>query len=742
MLTQHAIETTLLPLVPEQLHAQVRDLAAIVAALEAGTLTPAEAEQRLNEPGMAPLYAALAGRRVQTDAVELAFTQTGVVVRHPGGAPLLDMGQGNTVGNIQMGDVAGRDLIKPTITIAPTPPITPEQRSAQQNRRMLIEDTRLRVAEIRRSAQRLIPLDLAARPDVVEAPGVLQRPYDLARRTVGQPDEVLPAGTRLIDLYDSQNGQLLILGAPGAGKTMLLHELAADLLDRAERDPALPVPVVFSLATWRPGQSMVDWLVSELASRYMGRTSVYERLAQQGAILPLLDGLDEVAPPERRVQCVAAINVIGQHLEARTPLVVTCREREYADLPHLRLNRAIVARPLNDTQIAAYLDGPSYAALRTALANDAELRDAACTPLLLGMMAQTYQERGPAFPPNATPTQIRQVILSDYVAFCCAPAADARAFRVPVARLRVFLGWLARGMQSHGNQQEFYLEFLQPTWLRDRRQIKQWSVIANLVGGLVVGLLFELLVGLGVGLFFGLLSAGLFEQLRGGKIELAERLLWSFRRLQQYWWTEVKGFLILGLVLGLGIALSNGLVFGPDFGLGTGLGASLGLGLLSVLAFGLSTGLDIGLLFGLTSGVMDVRTKPNQGIHRSAQNALIGGLVVGLGGGLVGGLVGGLIGGLFFGLAGTLVGTLGRYGGFAVIQHYALRLLLALSGAVPLRLVRALDEARNRGLLVRVGGGYRFYHRLLQDYFAAQQEPGQRYVAVVEEERGDDEARR
>jgi hypothetical protein len=38
-------------------------------------------------------------------------------------------------------------------------------------------------------------------------------------------------------------------------------------------------------------------------------------------------------------------------------------------------------------------------------------------------------------------------------------------------------------------------------------------------------------------------------------------------------------------------------------------------------------------------------------------------------------------------------------------------------------------------LLIRVGGGYRFSHRLLQDYFVERREPGQRYVTGLEEQR-------
>jgi hypothetical protein len=84
---------------------------------------------------------------------------------------------------------------------------------------------------------------------------------------------------------------------------------------------------------------------------------------------------------------------------------------------------------------------------------------------------------------------------------------------------------------------------------------------------------------------------------------------------------------------------------------------------------------------------------------------------------------------------GGLVNGLRCYGGSAVILHYTLRLLLAVSGAAPLRLARILEEACRRGLLIRVGDGYRFSHRLLQDYFVDHREPGQRYVTRLEEQR-------
>ena len=82
--------------------------------------------------------------------------------------------------------------------------------------------------------------------------------------------------------------------------------------------------------------------------------------------------------------------------------------------------------------------------------------------------------------------------------------------------------------------------------------------------------------------------------------------------------------------------------------------------------------------------------------------------------GLVGGLGVGLVGGLECGLVGGLV-----FGGEAYFCHYILRYFLSQSGVMPWHSVRFLEEATERILLQRVGGGYRFAHPLLLDYFAS-----------------------
>ena len=60
-----------------------------------------------------------------------------------------------------------------------------------------------------------------------------------------------------------------------------------------------------------------------------------------------------------------------------------------------------------------------------------------------------------------------------------------------------------------------------------------------------------------------------------------------------------------------------------------------------------------------------------------------------------------------------------RYGGYTWLQHRRLRRLLIRRGVIPRDYVDFLDYAAERIFLRKVGGGYMFIHRLLQDDFAA-----------------------
>ena len=78
------------------------------------------------------------------------------------------------------------------------------------------------------------------------------------------PDDLAGDGGELAEvLARVPTGRLVVLGEPGAGKTMLMVRLVLDLL--ARRRPGGPVPFLASVASWNPSvQDLRGWLGAQL----------------------------------------------------------------------------------------------------------------------------------------------------------------------------------------------------------------------------------------------------------------------------------------------------------------------------------------------------------------------------------------------------------------------------------------------------------------------------------------------
>ena len=150
-------------------------------------------------------------------------------------------------------------------------------------------------------------------------------------------------------------GKLLILGTPGAGKTITLLKLAEQLVDEAIENPETIIPVIFELSTWRDGQSIESWLIEQLYDLYGGKRErqVYETWVERRALLPLLDGLDELGMVRQKA-CTEKVNEF-----ARTypQVVVCCRVKEFqqAGVNLSNLRGMVQLKPLSDRQIETYL---------------------------------------------------------------------------------------------------------------------------------------------------------------------------------------------------------------------------------------------------------------------------------------------------------------------------------------------------------------------------------------------------
>jgi hypothetical protein len=540
-------------------------------------------------------------------------------------------------------------------------------------------------------------------------------------------DYLLPVGTKIQEVFDAAGGILLVLGEPGAGKTTMLLQLVSHLMDSAEKEDSRPMPAVFSLATYADERPLSDWLVDELANNYEVPRKLSRQWVETGQFIPLLDGLDEVAP-EHRPACAEAINDFRQQ-HPLVSMLVTARSRDYRALAtRLHMDKAIVLQPLNPEQIDTYLAkrGRKLEGLRASLAADGTLRELAQTPLMLSIMTLAYYRM-----PENDNAGLGERLLSRDQLFEVYVERMARYrsndFSYAPSNTVDWLAWLARQLNREGKP-TFFLEDMQPNWLaaadqgrlgRDvRLAVFALLALPALVAGVAAwgvygwtGLALSGLAGLGFATIPQITRRFLVRaRLPFNRVETVESLAWS-------WPWAGLGFglgLVAGLLLALPVALVDKSTAVPWFAL-----IPITAGLLGMIES------------GLQRGDLRLRTKPAQGIDQSQRNGLmvglttaavmaVSGLAIAAGAVLLGdsralpeSLPWILWSSLFLGL-----GTGLAYGGLAWLQHRRMRAILVDKEEIPPAYPDFLDFAAERNLMRKVGGGYTFAHALLLQYLS------------------------
>ncbi|MFF4603464.1 NACHT domain-containing protein [Streptomyces sp. NPDC001339] len=507
-----------------------------------------------------------------------------------------------------------------------------------------------------------------------------------AVNTDGQLEQVADVFRRI------PSGRLVVLGKPGAGKTVLTLRLTLDLL--RSRQPQDPVPVIFPLLSWHPGQrSLHTWMSERLAADYpalgapapSGSTWAWE-LVRAGRLLPVLDGLDEISEPLR----ADAMRRLNAALDRDTPVVLTCRTDEYRDTVEaagvFTAAAVVELQGLSLEELEAYLprtarqmprqgtgapttkwepvleylrENPDRPAARTAMT-------VLSTPLMTSLARTAYSDTS-ADPLDlldgrfADPAALEEHLLDAFVpaAYACQPASSDSSpgparIRCTPEQAQAWLGWLARHL--------IRLDTHDLAWWQIPQGVPRLTrgLWAGCLAGLVCGLVGHLAAGPAAGLAYGIaygitiaIAYGLGRQRGPAHVEL------RFRGTAMPFLRRFTTGLATGLVLSLGFGFQGGativgeLAFGLAFGLHVWLNtpadatrvsspsAALRQDRTATLVFGLSYAISLGFAYGasffaddLAAGfstplVLGLSFSPTYGIAGAAAGAVAGGIAYG-----------------------------------------------------------------------------------------------------------------
>ena len=310
--------------------------------------------------------------------------------------------------------------------------------------------------------------------------------------------------------------RLVVLGEPGSGKTILLIQLALELLNR--RSPGDPVPILLSASAWDPVHQGFDhWLLTQICTEYPGLSETRPEglmiitqaraLFDAGLIVPIIDGLDEIPNSVRG----AAIARINDTIWPFMPMVLTSRTKAYQESvrptgnPEITLRGAIgiELQALDSHEVATYLQADSGGPLGSMrwegvialLGTEHPVATTLANPLMLSMARIIYNPRPEVYAkPSPHPNELRsftdratleQHLLDAFV-------ASSYRYRVPGSpqwlcwspiQAAEWLSFLARHLEYKAKSSDF-------NWWDLRKSIPTAVIVA--VTGMTAAIAFSL----------------------------------------------------------------------------------------------------------------------------------------------------------------------------------------------------------------------------------------------------------
>ena len=582
------------------------------------------------------------------------------------------------------------------------------------------------------------------------------------------------------DYYRSlERGRMVVLGQPGAGKTVLATQLVIDLaeaLPDGELQPGAkpPVPVWFSLPSLDLGEPgsldrlsaeelaarLDEWIAAQMWAVYQIPRPTARKLLAEPWVLPVLDGLDEMDSSSTdasnpRPLATAVVRALNAGT-GRRPVVLVCRRAEYGQLarssttggedPVLQDATQIVLQPLDVTAICGFLarrfpgrhPGELDArwdsvrrVLQDAIAaqHAGSLAHVLSSPWQLFLATAAYQndDTDPGELIRLPVGRVGEHLLARLIPALTrsTPRPDGDYYSAGDVRtwLSALAGHLERSSKQLGwSPADLRLERLWPIggWKAVQRLYALATIMIIWAAVALVGLVWVAENGRWYPdtrpAWVGLIGAVIIVSLFC--IFIASYIDPSLNRLDLRLASPAKRRKLAGgLAFGLAFGLAAGLALGLAFGLAGALVSGLAGGLALGLAFGLAGGLVSGLMLGL-QGNFSLAEKPTSVMRQN----LAFGLAFGLAGGLAVGLVLGRAVGLAFGLAAGLAFGLaaGLAFGLAVWIRYLIGCSLARrQGLLPRHVGRFFDWAYRASLLRMSGTAIQFRHRELQAWLIA-----------------------
>lgn len=557
------------------------------------------------------------------------------------------------------------------------------------------------------------------------------KPMNLAGELIphAQGNRGVSAVNDITMTFKRASGRLVLLGAPGSGKTAIAVHLITSITGATHPSPAALLP----LSSWHcEKQSFHEWVLSRLADDYPlvpeeGKTrnqmtEQLKHLIKSGKFVLVLDGLDEL-PTELRSKALRRLN---EQLDSER-ILMTCRSAEYRKVGGALSKAAVIEiQPLKHGKVRDYLESVSNTSGRaqdwkpvlTELASNptGPLARALQTPLMVWLARTVFSET--AEPPSylvardeygrrlfRTPAAIENYLLDRVIS---ATYAKSMVDGLPYRRVsqRSAQRWLTFLAVHLANLDTYDLAL----WHLHRSMNKMSKfLVYGCAFGIAIGLPGTLLYNLKFGLSFGLTTgisagsaaayAGPAEPPYGERIE--ESSLEKYRS---------------GISFTVGLWFASGLAATTSLGLHAGLliwgweavAAAAAGGLTVLLSM---TKIDTQNKQASTPEIVLCLSRRVTGIW-----ALIFGALLGLGMRASEGI--------YAAVVAALIGVLGAvlanaWGGFAATRGY-----FAVRRQLPWRLMRFLAEAHQRGILRQVGAIYQFRHATIQDRLVAQARVG------------------